>query len=186
MNRQQLKENLSHLNNIKTYIDTFNGFYYDNKFINLLFKKIDKEIKKTEHKIEKLNNDNYCNDWNRNNNIYWGWDDKFLNNENFNSGSDIGSDESFNDYDDDDTSCCSKYDQDEFYDEIIENNNNNWNNYQEKNKLPTIIEEKDVDDDDNLKDIQNKYEKCGHVCENIEDCVHNCKSLYLKEKNTII
>src|SRR5947208_16146602 len=138
MNRQQLKENLSHLNNIKTYIDTFNGFYYDNKFINLLFKKIDKEIKKTEHKIEKLNNDNYCNDWNRNNNIYWGWDDKFLNNENFNSGSDI---------DDDDTSCCSKYDQDEFYNEIIENNNNNCNNYQKKNKLNTIIEKKNVDDD---------------------------------------
>jgi len=244
MNQQQLKENLSHLNNIKTYIDTFNGFYYNNKFINLLFKEIDKEIEKIECKIENLDWD----DWNRNNNVYWGWkNDKFLNNENFNSGyiSNIDDDESFDNYDDDNTSCCSKYDQDEFYDEIIKNNNNNWNNYREKNKLPTINDEKD---DDNLKNIQNKYKrigirsldfhrdmndhylhhnckynydrwdcgrkcetnnyicggtipifssinkygwptqykKCGYVCKDINDCVHDCRGLYLEEKNTMI
>jgi hypothetical protein len=236
MNQQQLKENLLYLGDIKTCINTFNEYYHDNKFINLLLKKIDKEIKKTENKIEQLND---WNDWNRKNNIYWGWDDKFLNNERFNSGyiTDVDSDKSVDNYSDDDTSCNSKYDQDKFYDKIIENNNDNWNNYRKKNKLFTIYEEKDIqnkykrigersfdfhiDMNDhhlhhnckynwwdcgrkcetnnyicgatipmfnsvNKNGYPTQYMKCGYVCEDINNCIHNCKGLYLEEKNTII
>jgi len=238
MNQQQLKENLSYLDHIKTCIDTFNGFYHDNKFIDFIIEKINNEIKKNKSKIDELNDNDYWSNWNRNNNIYWGWDDKFLNNnEKFNSGyiSDIDDDESFSNYDDDDTSCNS----DEMYDKLIENN---WNDdWQKKNILPTIFEkEEEEKNDDN--DLKNKYEcigiksfnfhrvmndhhlhyncdrcnrncdknkyicgatipvfesinkyghitqykKCGYVCKDIEDCVHNCKGLYLKEKYTII